>query len=240
MSADLGDAAELLNMLMENLPDSIYFKDTAHRFLRVNRALACRFGLSDPAGVVGKTDFDFFTPEHAEETAVVEREILRTGIPVIGLEEKETWPNGRITWVSTTKMPLRDRSGQILGIFGISRDVTERHQSELALRDSEALYHSLVETLPLNVFRKDRLGRFTFGNQRFSQSTKRPLEQMLGKTDYDFYPAHLADKYRHDDQTVMDERSTLDLIEEHQTPGGDKIYVQVLKTPVYDSTSKVI
>jgi PAS domain S-box-containing protein len=235
-----GQAAELLDLLMETLPDSVYFKDAAGRFLRLNRALARRFGLADPAEAVGKTDFHFFTPEHAQQAATVEQQILQTGQPVVGLEEKETWPDGRITWVSTTKMPLCDRHGRIVGTCGISRDVTDRHRSELALRDSEALYHSLVETLPLNVFRKDRQGRFTFANQRFCQTTGRPLEELLGKTDYDFYPAHLGDKYRRDDQTVMEQRTTLDLVEDHQAPTGDKIYVQVLKTPVYDSRGEVI
>jgi PAS domain S-box-containing protein len=236
----MSTAAELLDVLMENLPDSIYFKDAQHRFLRINQALARRFGLRDPGQAVGKTDFDFFTGEHARQAAAAEQEILRTGQPLVGVEEKETWPDGRVTWVATTKMPLRDHGGRVVGIFGISRDVTEKHRSELALRDSEALYHSLVETLPLNVFRKDRQGRFTFGNQRFCQDSGRTLDELIGKTDYDFYPAHLADKYRHDDQVVMDQRTILDLIEEHQSPTGDKTYVQVLKTPVYDSRGEVI
>ncbi len=235
-----GQAAELLDLLMETLPDSVYFKDGSGRFLRVNRALARRFGLADPAEAVGKTDFHFFTAEHAQQAAAVEQEIQQTGQPVIGLEEKETWPDGRVTWVATTKMPLCDKGGHVVGTCGISRDVTDRHRSELALRDSEALYHSLVETLPLNVFRKDRQGRFTFANQRFCQTTGRPLDELLGRTDYDFYPAHLADKYRRDDQQVMERRTVLDLIEEHQAPAGDKSYVQVLKTPVYDSRGDVI
>jgi PAS domain S-box-containing protein len=235
-----GQAAELLDLLMETLPDSVYFKDGAGRFLRVNRALARRFGLGDPGEAVGKTDYHFFTPEHAGQAAAVEQSILQTGQPVVGLEEKETWPDGRVTWVATTKLPLCDRNGRVVGTCGISRDVTDHHRAELALRDSEALYHSLVETLPLNVFRKDRQGRFTFANQRFCQTTGRPLEELLGKTDYDFYPAHLADKYRRDDQAVMEQRTNLDLIEEHQAPAGDKRYVQVLKTPVYDSRGDVI
>jgi PAS domain S-box-containing protein len=235
-----GQAAELLDLLMETLPDSVYFKDGAGRFLRLNRALARRFGLADPAEAVGKTDFHFFTPEHAQQAAAVEQAILKTGQPVVGLEEKETWPDGRVTWVATTKLPLCDRDGRVVGTCGISRDVTDHHRAELALRDSEALYHSLVETLPLNVFRKDRQGRFTFANQRFCQTTGRPLEELLGKTDYDFYPAHLADKYRRDDQAVMEQHTNLDLVEEHQAPAGDKRYVQVLKTPVYDSRGEVI
>src|SRR5262249_48746772 len=197
-------------------------------------------GLPDPAAIVGKTDFDFFTPEHAQQAYADEQQMIRTGQPVVNLEEKETWPDGRVTWVTTTKMPLRDREGRVVGSFGISRDVTGRKQAEAALRDSEALYHSLVETLPLNVFRKDLAGRITFGNQLYCQTIKKPLEDLLGKTDYDLFPVELAEKYRRDDRTVIEQRAVLDDVEAHQKPDGERIYVQVIKTPVYDSLGEVV
>jgi PAS domain S-box-containing protein len=236
----LGDDSDLLDLLMENLPDNIYFKDRDSRFLRINKALANRFGLGNPAEAVGKTDFDFFTPEHAQQAYDSEQQIIRTGRPVVNLEEKETWPNGRETWVSTTKMPLRDRQGHVVGSFGISRDITPSKQAEVALRDSEALYHSLVETLPLNVFRKDLAGRLTFGNRRYLQTIGKPLEELLGKTDYDLFPTELAEKYRRDDRAVIEQRAVLEDVEEHQKPDGERIYVQVLKTPVYDSLGGVV
>jgi PAS domain S-box-containing protein len=236
-----GGRGRILDVLLHNLPDGVSFKDTAGRFLRVNPALAARFGLADPAEAIGKTDFDFFAPEYARQVAAADQEIMRSGRPVVGKEEKEIWRDGRSTWVTTTRLPLLDRYGAVVGTFGIAQDITTRRRSERALRDSEALYHSLVETLPLNVFRKDRDGQFTFANQRFCQSVGRTLEELVGKTDHDFYPPHLADKYRNDDRAVMEGRTTLDLVEEHVAPAGEKkMYVQVIKTPVLDSRGAVL
>jgi PAS domain S-box-containing protein len=123
----------LLRALLDSTPDHIYFKDTDSRFIKVSRSHAERFGLDDPVDIVGMIDFDFFTEEHARPAYEDEQRIIRTGEPVLGLEEKETWADGSVSWVSTSKMPLRDEEGRIIGTFGISTDVTTRKQAELAL-----------------------------------------------------------------------------------------------------------
>ena len=124
----------LLHTLMDTIPDSIYFKDTRSRFIRISKALARKFGVSDPTDLVGKTDFDLFTQEHAQQAFDDEQQILRTGTPEIDIVEKETWNDNRITWVSTTKMPLRDDDRRIIGTFGISRDITSRKEMEDELK----------------------------------------------------------------------------------------------------------
>ncbi|MBI5761029.1 MAG: response regulator [Planctomycetales bacterium] len=115
----------LMGILMRSLPHAIYFKDRESRFLRINEALAKSFGLTDPLQAVGKTDADFFSDEHAQQSRRDEQELMRSGVPMLSYEEKETWPDGRETWVSTTKMILRTSDGEIVGTFGISRDITE-------------------------------------------------------------------------------------------------------------------
>jgi PAS domain S-box-containing protein len=230
----------LLHSLLDTIPDSVYFKDARSRFLRVSRAMAERHGLGDPASVIGKSDFDIFTEEHARPAFEDEQEIMRSEQPVVGKEEKETWPGREDQWVLTTKMPLRNPGGAVIGTFGLSHDITTRKRAEEALRQSEALFHSLVESLPQNIFRKDLDGRFTFGNQRFCAILGRALEDIVGKTDFDFFPAELAEKYRRDDAEVVRANRALETVEEHIAGDGSKLSVQVVKTPVYGADGEIV
>ncbi|WP_374564797.1 PAS domain S-box protein [Ideonella sp.] len=136
IEASLAYERHLMSALLDTVPDQIYFKDRDSRFLRINPGLARRYGLSDPAEAVGRSDADFFTPEHAQRTAAVERHIVETGEPVLNLEEMETWPDRPPTWNMTTKMPLRDPQGHIIGTFGISRDITARKRIEDELKET--------------------------------------------------------------------------------------------------------
>jgi len=133
---ELSQEKVLLDALMENLPDKIYFKDCQSRFIRLNKGLADHFKIGDPAEAEGKSDFDYFTPEHAQPAYDDEMQIIETGEPKIGIVEKETHPDGRVTWVSTSKMPLRDSQGRVIGTFGLSRDITELIQKEEELKQA--------------------------------------------------------------------------------------------------------
>ena len=144
---------DMLQGLLDNTPDRIYFKDRASRFTRVNHALSKLFSQPAPEALLGKTDFDFFSQEHAQQAFDDEQRIAQTGQPVFNLEEKETWTDGRITWASSTKIPLRDAGGQIIGTFGISRDITDRKRAEEMLKkyaaELSAKNHEIQEDLLL-------------------------------------------------------------------------------------------
>ena len=127
----------LLAALMNHTPDHVYFKDGESRFIRISKSLADHFGLPDPGEAIGKTDFNFFSSEHAEQASADEQEIIKNGRAMVAKEEKETWPDGRQTWVSTTKVPLRDKKGRIVGTFGISRDISDRRRAEEQAREAQ-------------------------------------------------------------------------------------------------------
>jgi diguanylate cyclase (GGDEF)-like protein/PAS domain S-box-containing protein len=135
---------DLLRAFLEHIPDGVYFKDRKSRFVRISRSLAIRFGLSDPVEAINKTDFDVFSEEHAKQAFADEENIIRTGQPIIDAEEKETWPNGGETWVLTTKLPLLDHKGTVIGTMGVSRDITERKRVERELQQYRARLEELV------------------------------------------------------------------------------------------------
>jgi diguanylate cyclase (GGDEF)-like protein/PAS domain S-box-containing protein len=135
---------DILHVFLEHIPDGVYFKDRDSCFVRISRSLAHRFGLKDPADAINKTDFDMFAEVHAKQAFADEQEIIRTGQPIIEKEEKETWPDGRESWVLTTKLPLMDRLGNIIGTMGISRDITERKRNERELQEFRSRLEALV------------------------------------------------------------------------------------------------
>jgi len=120
----------LFNILMDHLPDHIYFKDKMSRFIRSSRSHARQLGLTDPSQQIGKTDADFFGADHARKAFEDEQRIILTGKPLLDMEERETYPDRPDTWSLTTKLPLRDQNGAVVGTFGISHDITERKQLE--------------------------------------------------------------------------------------------------------------
>jgi len=126
--------SQMLDALMDNLPDSIYFKDKNSKFIKINKALAERFKIKDPNEAVGKNDFDFFSKEHAEKAFQDEQNIIKSGESVVDIEEKETWEDREDKWISTTKMCLHNEEGKIIGTFGISRDITYRKKAEEKLK----------------------------------------------------------------------------------------------------------
>ena len=232
----------LVDTLMEHVPDNIYFKDTDSRFIRINSALARYLGLSDPAQAVGKTDFDFFGPEHAQQARADELEVMRSGHPLVGKEEKETWPDGRETHVSTTKLPLYDQTGKIIGTCGISRDISEHKRAEEALAEER---RKLKEAESLG-----RFGHWEYdvGTQKITWSDEAYVlynrDPSLGpptaEEEAGYYSPEQA-KFLHDygaRAIQTGERFTYDLVA--NVPGRGMVHFSASMQPLKDDRGRIV
>lgn len=217
----------LLRSLMDSTPDHIYFKDTSGRFIAMNAALAERFGLKDPSEGVGKTDADFFTNEHAQQAFQDEQEVIRSGVPLVGVVEKETWSDRPDSWVSTTKIPLRDDRGAVVGIIGISRDFTQVKKAEQALLETNVRYETFINASTDMVFLKDDEFRHLVVNDALCRFFAKDRTDLIGKTDFDLMDRQHAEKCRESDTQALRQAAPIISIETI----GDRIY-ETRKFPV--------
>ena len=144
---DPGLSQDLFAFLLENATDQIYFKDTEGRFLCASRAVADFMGVQNPADLIGKTDFDFWSEQTAREAATDEKRIIETGQPLVGKVEKLIYPSGRVTWDYTSKLPLRNARGEIIGICGVNKDFTVIKRMEDALEEESRRLRTLTAEL---------------------------------------------------------------------------------------------
>ena len=155
---------DLLRALLDNAPDSIYFKDVHSRFLRASKALAKKFGFESADQLVGKSDHDLFSHEHADLARADEVRIMETGQPLLGFTEKETWPDGHTAWALTSKLPLRDANGKLAGTLGISKDITAQKLAQERLEHAEANFRGIVENAVDGIFQTTPDGRYLSAN----------------------------------------------------------------------------
>jgi phosphoserine phosphatase RsbU/P len=226
--------------IFENTVEGIFQTTPDGRYLSANPALARIYGYESAQDLITHlTDIGrelYVEPgRRAEFIRLMEQNDV-----VKDFESTIYRKDGSIICISENVRAVRDVRGHLLFYEGTVEDITERKRAEERLRNSETLYHSLVETLPQNIFRKDLYERFTFANQRFCMTLGKPLEEILGKTDFDFFPPTMAAKYQRDDRKIMESGQIFETVEEHQPPGGEKIYVNVVKTPLYDSKGNII
>lgn len=194
----------ILRLLMENLPDRVYFKDAESRFVRVNRAHARWLGLRTPEEAVGRSDADFFSAEHAAAALAAEREIMRTGLSMVSLVERIVKQDGCSAWGSSTKLPWRDAAGRIIGTFGVTRDVTAAKQAEERLNEERNLLRTIIDHLPSRIFVKDRESRYLINNRAHLDSLGlQTQEQLAGHTLLEFYPGQRGHQAMVDDQQVL-------------------------------------
>ncbi len=231
----------LMETIMSHSPDRIFFKDRESRYVRGSASVAEQFGLDGADDIVDKSDFDFFSEEHALETFADDQEVIRTGAPIVGKKERETLADSRTTWVLTTRVPWQNSDGQIIGTFGISKDITELMKVDEELQRQNDLLQALLDQMPDRIYFKNTQSRFV----RVSQAMVDRLnvetpDQVIGKTDFDFHPPELARQFMQDEELIMATGQPLvNKMEKQKNAHGETVWASVTKVPVFDPMGQV-
>ncbi len=243
-----------LETVYENAPLMICLVDGNRRLRYANKAFRSFISLPQDAlqartmqDILGCPEPDGGTPNTGVFRArcgdcmisSLAAETLRDGAPRSGRVTCQMPAALRLGSVILTVHTARvDLCGQPFTLLFLE-DITDREQAETALRDSDALYGSLVENLPQYIIRKNLEGQLIFANSRYCDLRGCGLDELLGKTDYDFFPQELAEKYRKDDLHIIATGKPLDEVERHVAPGGREMFMQVMKTPVRDARGNI-
>jgi len=226
--------------VFDHLVEGVFRTTPEGRYVLANVALARIYGYDSPVELVASIQ-DIGKRLYVETGRREEFvRLMQEHDTLSGFESPIYRKDGIVIWISENCRAVRNARGRLLYYEGTVEDITQRRQMEQELRNSESLYHSLVETMPQNVFRKDLLGRFTFANQQYCNHYHCKQEDILGKTDFDFFPNELAEKYQRDDQQVMQSGQTYEITEEHHPLGQQKTIVRVVKTPLYGANGTII
>jgi len=235
--------SNLLQSLLDNIPDKIYFKDTRSRFIRVNKAKALEVGYENPDDLIGKTDADFISPEETKPRLEDEQRIFQTGEPLINKIERVIDSKGEERWVSTTKCPIRDKNGKITGLVGISRDITETKRALIELEREKEFLQLLMDHIQHTIYYKDEECRFIKINKAQAKmlGVEKP-EDAIGKTDFDFFnKEHAIAAYNDEKEIMRTGIPVIDKVEKLIDGEGNVKWVSATKFPIRDKiTGRVI
>ena len=194
---------QLLRTVIDYLPTAVYAKDIQGSKTLANPTDVRNIGAGSEANVLGKSDRDMFPANVAAQFMADDQTVLDTGQPVLNRKEFLVNERGESRWLLTSKLPLRDESGAIVGLVGIGHDITELVQAQEALGESAAFLQTIIDAIPDPVFYKDTSGRFLGCNKAAAEYGGIPREQLVGTTVYDTFPPELADLYTQKDTELF-------------------------------------
>ncbi len=231
----------LLRTLIDTLPDYIFIKDLQGRFIMSNKAHALAVSVLDPEEFTGKPASEFFPPDLASQYDEDDRVVIQTGKSLLNLERMTLDANHRPIHVSTTKVPLRDRQGNIAGVVGISRDITAFKDAQEALKQQERFLRQVIDANPSLIFVKDQEGKFVLVNKAQAEMSGLTVEDMIGKRDIDFdRVSEEAESYLQADRQVMSTGKPMIIAEESATSAltGKQHWLRTIKVPLFDERGR--
>ncbi len=232
---------EYFRALMASVPSNIYFKDLESRFVQVNQSMAEALNAGTPEQMIGKCDADFFRDEHASQALADEQRILATGRGIEKFVEKETFPDGSVGWVISSKLPLRNKQDEIIGTFGISSDVTELIETQFTLERERNTLRALLDSIPDSIYIRNFDGRYIVVNRALAALVgSDDPEQVTGKTPYDFFPEERARAFIEEDHKVMmGGKAVINANSRVEDSSGGLRHFLTTKVPVHDREGKV-
>jgi PAS domain S-box-containing protein len=233
---DLAWERSLFTALMENLPDYVYFKDRASRLTRVSRSHASALGLKDPSEAIGKTDADFFSEVHAQKALADEQQIIKTGNPMLDIEERETRKGQPDAWVITSKIPLSSPQGDIIGTFGISHDITERKKLEAKNQELAMLVGSANDAIVCT----DLERRITVWNKGAERTFGYSAEEMIGTTISSLIPPECEEETRIVGEQVVQGEQTTHFETTRLCKDGARITVSMTFSAIRDPRGQIV
>jgi len=266
-NAELASERDLLRMIIDSLPDPIYVKDSAGRKTFANPADLKNLRCKTEAEAIGKSDFDFFPREIAEKFWADDQKVLR-GQPVINREEYFLDEQGCQLWLLTSKLPLCDANGRIIGLIGIGRDITQQKQMQIELAYEEELLQTLLENSPARIFFKDLQSRFVRFSNSKAQDTLEAMRKawcadhpnappnawpshladiqsfskwLVGRTDFDTYPEAIArPAHEHEQEIIRTGQAVVNKLERADLADGRVVWWLVTKLPWHDKEGNII
>ncbi len=237
---DLRTSRQRFQDIVDASADWVWEVDPQGRYTYVSESVVNVLGYT-PEELLGRSPLELMPPAEAERVAAVFDDIVARRVSFRDLENINRHRDGSLLHIHTTGMPILNATGELLGYRGLDRDVTDKRQAEIALRDSRELLRTLVRSIPDLVWLKNPQGMFMICNARFEDLLGAPEAQVIGKTDYDFAPRALADTFRANDlDAIAADGPWLNEEELTFASDGHRELVQVIKTPVYDTTGALI
>lgn len=230
---ELHESERKFRLALKNSPIVVFQQDKDLRYTWIHNPHPA----FDPPEIIGKTDAELLPPEDAAQLTEIKQRVLSSGIgdrQIVGVTM-----GGQTYYYDLTIDPVRDENGEIAGIACSSVNITERTLAELELRKSELFNRSLIEHLPIRIFVKDRNFIYLNCNQHFADDIGKKTEEIIGKSDFELFPAEFAEEYRKVDELVLNSE-TIQEIEEKYDRYGKTGWTHSVKVPYRDEHGKII
>jgi PAS domain S-box-containing protein len=239
---ELRHERNILRTLIDNLPDSVYVKDTKSCKTIANEADVHNMGGQSEAEVLGKNDFDFYSADVAAAFYADDQSVIQTGQPILNKEEFFIDKEGKEHWLLTSKLPLMDEHGRITSLVGVGREITEQKRIEEALRHEKTLLDALMDNIPDSIYFKDRQCRLLRMNRKEMRDLNMDdMSQIVGKTDIDLWGEEFGRKTFTDEQRLMESgEPIIGLIESRQLEDGQTNWTWTTKVPLRDDSSQIV